>query len=236
MVKVLSTRPTSTDPDVLEPPVTRTGTVRRFGWSCAVATALSALVFTWLVSDESLNLFRSLPFSNFYDVQARALLAGHWNMPAATLWIEGFRIGGKTYMYYGPFPALLRIPVLLITHRLDGRLTEISLLIAFIVALVAVSRISWKVRLLIRGRAPVGWAEAIAAGALTAAIGLGSVMLFLGSNIEVYYEAELWGAALALCAFDAIVGFVMRPTWWKIALAGGLAPRGTGSTGSPVST
>ena len=37
--------------------------------------------------------------------------------------IEGFVIDGRTYMYFGPFPALLRIPVLLVTHDFDGQMT-----------------------------------------------------------------------------------------------------------------
>jgi hypothetical protein len=234
MVNVLETQRLP-QPDLPEEPITTRGPARRFGWSCAGAIALSALIFVWLLSDESLNLFRSIPFSNFYDIQARALLHGHWNVPAAPLWIEGFRIGGRTYMYYGPVPALLRIPVLLFTHRLDGRLSELSMLIAFVVALVAVSRLSWKVRVMFRRTDEVRWPEAVMAGALTAVIGLGSVLLFLGSDLRVYYEAELWGATLALCAFDAIVGLAMRPTGWRVVAAGGfttLAMMTRGSVGA----
>jgi hypothetical protein len=234
VVTVLEERP-APQSDLPGIPEHASGIARRFGWSCAAATALSAFVFVWLLTDESFNLFRSLPFSNFYDIQARALLHGHWNVPPAPLWIEGFRIGGRTYMYYGPVPALLRIPVLLFTHRFDGRLSELSMLLAFIVALVAVSRLSWKVRLIFRGNGEVGWTEALLAGAWTAAIGLGSVLVFLGSDLRVYYEAELWGAALALCAFDAIVGLAMRPTRWRVVAAGGfttLAMMTRGSVGA----
>ena len=196
---------------------------RRWVQTSAISIALSALVFTWLVTDQSMDLFRSTAFSNFYDLQARALMHGHWNVSSQALWIEGIRTNGLTYMYYGPVPALLRMPVLLFTSRLDGRLTGVSLLLAFMVALVFVSRLSWKLRLTIRGSGEVGWGEAWVAGAWTAVIGLGSVLLYLSSSIQVYHEAELWGAALTIGAFDAILGFVMHPSRWRIATAGGMA-------------
>ena len=59
---------------------------------------------------------------NFYDLQARALFHGHLSVPDGSLGIEGFVVDGRTYMYFGPFPALLRMPVLLVTSRFDGRL------------------------------------------------------------------------------------------------------------------
>ena len=208
--------------DPTEPSPSRAN-ARPFLVASALSIACCTTVFAWLVSGESLNFTRSVPLSNFYDVQARALMAGHWYVPHSSLWLEGIHTGNHTYMYYGPVPALLRIPVLLVTHRLDGRLTAISLIVAYLVALVFVSRLSWKIRLLVRGDDVVSRAEAAWAGAWLAVIGLGSVLLFLGSDILVYHEAELWGVALALGAFDAIVGFLMRPSWPRIVAAGVLA-------------
>ena len=45
-------------------------------------------------------------------------------------------------------------------------------------------------------------------------------MLFLGSPAFVYHETELWGAALALGAYDAILGFLGEPSRRWILLAG----------------
>src|SRR5271154_4892806 len=109
--------------------------VRRWMATSAVSITACASAFTWLVTNESLDLFRSTAFSNFYDVQARAMLHGHWDMSPKVLWIEGGGDAGLTYMYCGPVPALLRIPVLLGTSRLDGKLAELPLLLAFVVAL-----------------------------------------------------------------------------------------------------
>jgi hypothetical protein len=165
-----------------------------------------------MVTRGTFQFFQSTAFSSFYDVQARSLLHGTFNMPASVLNIEGIRTDGHTDMYYGPFPALLRIPVLLFTHRFDGRLTAPSLLLAFVVALVFTSLLSWRIRGMVRGAADVSLLEAVLSGALVVLVGLGSVFLFLGANALVYEEAEMWGAALTLGAFFALVGFLQRPS------------------------
>ena len=185
---------------------------RRFTRSSAIGIAISGAAFSWLVTGGTFNFLQSVPFSNFYDVQARSLLSGTWSMPANVLTIEGIKTDGRTDMYYGPVPALLRIPVLVFTHRFDGRLTEPSLLIGFLLALTFASMLSWRIRGLVRGSAPVGRLEAIATSSLIVVIGLGSVLFFLGATAQVYEEAEMWGATFALGAFYALIGFIQKPT------------------------
>ncbi len=176
-----------------------------------------------MVTKGSFDFFQRQLFSNFYDAQARALFHGHWYMPPGILSIEAIRTDGHSYMYYGPVPAILRMPVLILTSRLDGRLTSVSMLVAFVVCLVCVSRLSWKVRNLARRRREVRWPEAALAGSWVAVIGIGSAFFYLASRPSIYHEAELWGAALALAAFDALIAFMLRPSGWRMAAAGTLA-------------
>lgn len=196
---------------------------RRFAAASGVGIAISAAAFAWLVTDGTFNFFQTIPFGSFYDVQARSWLRGTWSMPANVLTIEGIRTHGRTDMYFGPVPALLRLPVLLVTHDLDGRLTEVSLLIAFVVALVFVSLLSWKVRQLVRGSAVVSRLETALTAALIVVVGLGSVFFFLGSTAQVYEEAALWGAAFALGAMYTLVCFLERPSGRLLAFTGVLA-------------
>ncbi len=197
--------------------------VRRYAYGCSAAIAISGVAFAWMVTGGTFQFLQSLPFSDFYDVQARSWLRGTWSMPAGVLSIEGIRIGGHTFMYYGPVPAALRLPVLLITHRLDGRLTEPSLLIAFLLALVFSSLLSWRVRRLVRGSVPVSVIEAVLTAGLIVVIGLGTVLFFLGSTAQVYEEAELWGATFTLGAFYALVGFLELPGTGRLVATGALA-------------
>ncbi len=195
----------------------------RFARSCAVAIAICGAAFAWLVTDGTFNFLQSAPFSNFYDVQARSLLHGTWSMPASVLTIEGIQVGGRTYMYYGPVPAILRIPILLFTHRLDGRLTQPSLLIGFVVALIFASLLCWRIRGLVRGPVDLGRIECWLTAGLIVVVGVGSVLFFLGSTAQVYEEAEMWGAAFTLGAFYSLIGFLERPVAGRLVSSGSLA-------------
>jgi hypothetical protein len=198
----------------------RASPATRFARSCAVAIAVCGAAFSWLVTDGTFNFLQSAPFSNFYDVQARSLLRGTWSMPASVLSIEGIRTGGRTVMYYGPVPAIMRIPVLLFTHRFDGRLTQPSLLIGFIVALTFASLLCWRIRGLVRGPVDLGKVECWLTAGLVVVIGLGSVLFFLGSTAQIYEEAEMWGAAFTLGAFYSLIGFLENPRAARLVSTG----------------
>jgi len=192
---------------------------RRYATGAAAGIVVATVSFAWLVTGGTFQLLQRNLYANFYDVQARALFHGHWNMPASTLTVEGIREGGRTYMYYGPVPAILRMPVLALTHRFDGRLSACSMLVAFVVALVFLASLGWRIRALVTD-APVAWIEAVTTGVILALAGVGSILFFLGSDAIIYHEAELWGAAFALGAFDFIVGWLGAPRARPLLLAG----------------
>jgi hypothetical protein len=158
----------------------------------------------------------------FYDAQGRAILHGHLSVPPGSVSFEGFVVAGRTYMYFGPVPALLRLPVLLVTHSLDGRLTQLSMLLALVVLMVSGASLHWRVRERLRPGAALGRGERVATFALAVALGTG-VPLFLASWAVVYHEAELWGAAFSVAAIEAVLRVVDAPTVRRIAWAGLLA-------------
>ena len=197
-----------------------TGARRRFRRAALAGALLASPIFYWMVNAGQLNPFHAERFGNFYDIQAHSLLDLHWNVPAKQVAFEGFLIDGKTYLYFGPVPALLRLPIVAITDSLDGRLTQVSMLAAFAVALLFVTRLSWRIRSLVRGDAPVSRLELWAVGGYVFLIATGSVMFFLAGRAFVYHETELWGAALTLAAYDAILAVLLEPSRRWIILAG----------------
>jgi hypothetical protein len=193
---------------------------RRFWRAAAIGGLFAAPALYWMVNAGQLNPFHAGLLGDFYDTQAHSLLELRWDVPAKEVGLEGFRIDDKTYLYFGPVPALLRMPILAFTHSLDGRLTQVSMLTAFAVALVFIARLSWRIRRLVRGDAPVTRVELWAVGGYMFLIATGSVMFFLASRAHVYHETELWAAALALAAYDAILAFLCEPSRRWILLAG----------------
>lgn len=149
---------------------------------------------------------------DFYDAQARSLLDGRWDMPKSVLGIEAIPVHGKNYMYFGPFPAFLRIPIVIFTHSLDGRLTQLSMLVAFVVLVVCACKIHWRIRVLVRGAGSVGHAEWIGVALFTFVLAGGSSLVYLASQASVYEEAIIWGVALAIAAFAAMLDFILHPS------------------------
>jgi hypothetical protein len=149
--------------------------------------------------------------SNVYDLQARAFLDGDLALPRSSLGIEGFVVDGRTYMYFPPFPALLRVPVLMLTDRFDGRLTAMSMLLAWIVLAAATAALFWNVRLLLRPASPLRRIDGFAAAVLISAVTGGSVIVFDAALPWVYHEVYVWAAAFAVGTLYGLVAMAREP-------------------------
>ena len=93
---------------------------------------------------------------------------------------------------------------------MDGRWTGPFMLIALVIALVAATRLNWRIRTLVRADAPVTKVELFVVGVFTFTLAAGSVLVFLASQVWVYHEAEIWGCALALAVFDCLTAYILR--------------------------
>jgi len=181
----------------------------RFLVACAVGGFAAAAVFSWFVFLGSGDVFAPDMFSNFYDAQAHSLLGGHWDMPAKVLAFERYNIDGRYFMYFGPWPALLRMPVAVFTGEMDGRLSRVSMLLAFVVFLVFVSRVAWQARILVRGDGQPSRLALFGAGGFVFVAGCASSALFLASRVWVYHEGILWGIAWSVAAFSFLISYLV---------------------------
>ncbi len=195
------------------------GAGRRYGRGFAIGALLAGIVFFWMVTDGTFDPGHRVPFSgNFYDVQAHRMLDGDLSMPKSVLSIEGYEHDGNSYMYFGPAPAFLRLPTAALTDSLDGQTGVVSMTFAFVVLMLALGRISWRVR---RWSRPdrgdgdhedaVDGVDEVLAGVTAFVLGAGTIVVFLGIGAYVYHEAILWGVALAFAAFEAILAWIERP-------------------------
>jgi hypothetical protein len=188
---------------------------------------VGGLAFFLTLFDYSLSLTRTALgtgyFSAFYDEQARRLLDGHLDVPTGSLGIEGFVHAGKTFMYFPFWPALLRLPVLLTTHEYDGRLTMLSMAIAWVVFSVMVVKLIWLLVPLLTGMEEVGRSAAALVGVFIAAATGGTFMTFDAAEPWVYHEAYMWGVASVVGGIYWLVRLLTQPSrhavWWLFVFA-----------------
>lgn len=146
-----------------------------------------------------------------YDSLAKHLLKGSAEVDTESINWEGFKINGKTFMYFGPFPALLRIPLNALFPSMYGEWSRLSCLVA---ALLCIASVAVGVTHLRRCRPSPG--SVIPGITLVLATGLCSPIVYLVSCPRVYHEAILWGLAASLAALPAIVHLVFRnPFSWR---------------------
>lgn len=163
--------------------------------TAVVVALLCALAFASVLTGGTFRLFFPDAFGNFYDYQALSFLEGRLDVPEAALGAEAFVFGGKVYGYFGPTPALLRVPFVFFDLGF-GQLTRVAFLVYFLASLAAVYALLLHATRLFRGPTAIPSRSAVAL--LLTGAGLGTTLFFLSSRAYIYHEAILCGVACAL--------------------------------------
>ena len=199
---------------------------QRFVLVALIGSILASIPYIWFLTDDFSGTFLPLrniqSFSDFYDLQAEAMIHGHFWVTPSSLGIEGFLHDGRTYTYFGPLLSIFRIPFLLIAPGLKGELTAPSMLIAWLLTALFTSLLIWRVRTLLRGSARLSTGEAAALGILIATVLGGTVFLFLASAPWVYSEDLAWAVPTTIASLYVFIGILDRPTIWRVVALGGL--------------
>src|SRR5438045_4804530 len=132
-----------------------------------------------------------------YDSQAEHFLRGDVDVDAEAISHEAMIVNDHVRMYFGPFPALLRIPLNFAYPAGHGKWSRISGFCASVVALFAVAGVVGTALrsspLSSRGRSWLG-------NACIVGFALGSPLLLLLGNLSIYDEAIICGLAWSLAA------------------------------------
>ena len=206
-----------------EPPTLKSNGRRRFTIAAVVAIVLAAVPYLWVLWGvwESPNPLRQTIYEdNFYDAQARAIFHGHLWLPKGAIGIEAFVYGHRQYTYFGLFPSIIRMPILLFTHSLDGKLTAPSMLLAWVLTGLLASMLVWRIRILVRGNVAMGGFETVASGLLMATIMGGTVLTLLGATPFVFNEDIAWSICLVIGSLFAMLGVLERPSWGRVWASG----------------
>jgi hypothetical protein len=158
--------------------------------------ALSVLI--WIIATTGGHqIFVKEVLGEAYDSQGEHLLRGDPGVDQAAIQSEAMIVNGKVRMYFGPFPAFLRIPLNFIYPPGRGTWSRVSGFLAGTIALFAFTGL---VAGALRASPLSANARSWLGGACVMGFVLGSPLLFLVGNLSIYNEAIIWGLAWSLAA------------------------------------
>jgi hypothetical protein len=136
-----------------------------------------------------------------FDSQAEHFLHGNVDVDGEAIRHEAMIVDGKARMYFGPFPALLRIPLNLIYPAGRGKWSIISVGCAATIALLGFRRL---VAMSLQSSMLSPQAQTRVGSASIAGLAFASPLLFLVGEPSIYNEAIAWGFAWALAALSFV--------------------------------
>ena len=132
-----------------------------------------------------------------YDSQAEHFLRGDVDVDVDAIRHEAMIVNGKVRMYFGPFPAFLRIPLNFLYPAGHGKWSRISGFCAGVIALFAFAGL---VQTALRSSPLTPRARNWIGNACIIGFAFGSPLLLLLGNLSIYDEAIIWGLAWSLAA------------------------------------
>lgn len=143
-----------------------------------------------------------------FDSLALSILKGRAWVPDGALIYENVRIApGQNVMYFGPFPALLRLPILVVFPSVFGKLSPLLCTLAGVLCALAFFRLFTEAEK--RSEAPF---RILSPRILTLLFALASPITYLVSVPTIYQEATLWGVCFSLWSL-AIAYRALRNGW-----------------------
>ena len=188
-------------------------------WPLIATLAVSLLLIAFATTGFR-QVFVKEVLSGAYDSQAEHFLRGDVDVDGDAIRHEAIIVKGKSRMYFGPFPALLRIPLNFVYPAGRGVWSRVSGLCAGIIALSSFAALLADAlqasRLSPRSRRWFG-------SACIVGLAFGSPLLLLLGNLSIYNEAIIWGFAWSLAALffmnRARSTVDSKATWWLIGFS-----------------
>ena len=136
--------------------------------------------------------------SEAYDSQAEHLLRGDPGVDAEAIRAEAMVVNGKIRMYFGPFPALVRMPLNYVYPTGRGQWSRIT---GFCAGMIALAAFAGLIRMGLRSsQLSSRWRNWVGNFCLVG-FAFGSPLLLLLGNLSIYGEAMIWGLAWSLARF-----------------------------------
>ncbi len=161
------------------------------------------------ITDFSYRLFTTAAVvTDAFDALAASLRRFDVAVTLRGGWQDLDWINGKPVMYFGMWPAVLRIPANGLFPQYYGLWAPLSCLAAYAVALFAVAKNS-ALALKFNSSLSDGARDAVTAAVILGA-GLGTPLFYLASWANIWHESMLWGAAFSLWGIFGILAYIER--------------------------
>ena len=154
---------------------------------------LIAAYYLLLVSAGGRLLLEPVPLGLVFNSMATNLLQGRLDVDPAAIGIEAFVRDGRTYAYFGIFPALLRLPLLPVLDLATIDVSRISVAVALTIGALASAR---AVTVALRALPPGPFHDAIRDRLVLVSL-LSGPPILLAFQVAVYEEAIAWSWAMA---------------------------------------
>ena len=157
---------------------------------------MSALLWVFTTTGGQ-QIFVKEVLGGAYDSQAEHFLRGDVDVDVDAIRHESMIVNGKVRMYFGPFPAFVRIPLNFVYAAGHGKWSRIA---GFGAGLIALFAFAGLVRMALCSSPLSSRARNWVGNACVIGFAFGSPLLLLLGNLSIYDEAIIWGLALSLAA------------------------------------
>ena len=160
-------------------------------------TLVLTVVFWLFTMTGGGDIFVKEVLGSAYDSQAEHFMRGDVGVDSDAIAHEMMIVNGKVRMYFGPFPAFLRIPLNFIYPGGHGKWSRISGFCAGVIALFAFAGL---VQTVLRSSQLSSRARNWIGNFCVIGFALGSPLLLLLGNLSIYNEAIIWALAWSMAA------------------------------------
>ena len=181
------------------------GATDKWFWAIVI---LCLFEFLFFVTYGEFFIFGAESFGASFDSLGYHLLHGESEVAKKAISWEGFFIGDKVYMYFGPVPSFLRILLNALSQNHVGMWSRLSVFIAACYSFLALVLISHR-ELVCRTDLP----EMIRVRLLrllTLGFGAGTPIIFLTSCSFIYHEANIWGLCWSVWSLYFLIPLVQN--------------------------
>lgn len=169
-------------------------------WGFAILMVGVAVYYLFLLSNGSFRIFAPELLDKVFGNMLLHMLHGEFYVDPKVISFEGFAHDGRTYSYFGVFPALLRLLAMPFTDVGQAPLARLSCWVAVVIFV----GLQLRMLLIVHDSLPSGRRAPLLLAAMAAATVLSGPQLYILGAAAIYHEPILWAAVIA-AAFNLVV-------------------------------